>query len=376
MAIASSRISIKDVAAAVGVSIGTVSRVINHKPNVDPECARKVREAIQSLGFTPNPMAANLPRKTESLGMRSSLSARGAIGFLSVNTSGELFARDDFNAGFLSGSEMVAGERGMDLLFAACGEQMQRCEIPRMVAKGLVDGVIVKSGGSLPSAWVESLAALTPVVLLSCRHDTPKGSISSVMNDNAGGIRKLMRHLFELGHRNVGFLSVRDLPLSPSFDHEQRHAAFLTSVTELGLSVSHLNVQLPTRDWSTQSLDEVVAGALDAWLALGARRPTAICCATDIYAITLMREARKRGLSIPADLSVTGFMDSTDAKLCEPPLTTAAVLSSEHGKAATSLLLDIIGASSGTSRHVLVDCPLMLRQSCDKPKDTHRRKTR
>ena len=355
--------SIKDVAATAGVSIGTVSRVLNGKADVNPDCVQRVQSAIRKLNYTPNPLASGLARKSRGAAVLPATKTR-TIGFILDSLNGEAFLRDEFEARFLAGAEAVASARQHNVLFSICGEAITRGDIPPPVRDRLVDGVILRSCSTLPDTWLEAIAATVPVVLLSNAYESDRMTLPSVMWDNAAGIRKVLRYLKSLEHRRIGFLMVHDTHMAPHCDHEQRHQAYLQGMTEFNLIRHPAYAQIPPRDWARQSLEDVVNQALDAWLALGKKRPSAICCAADVYALCLIREAARRGLRTPQDLSVTGIMNIAGAAVSDPPLTTVALPSDELGKAAAGLLLERIENPRAALRRVLVDGPLVERLSC------------
>ena len=337
---------------------------MNQKPDVAPETVVKVMEAVRKLDYRPNPIAANLARKHELKNLDSAKFKTGTIGFLSATSDMGVYLQDEFQARYLRGIEAVAGARNLDMLFASCSEQMERNLMPKMVQKGQVDGVILKSSGPMPSDWIESLASFVPVVLISGRYESPTKTVSSVMGDNASAIRKIMRYLTSLGHRKIGFLNIADKGQTISFDHKQRRTAYEDAIREFSLGAHESFLIETLRDHATQSLDDAVSSALTAWLSMGDARPTAICCATDVYAMSLTKLARAKGLSLPDDLSVTGFMDIQGAALNDPPLTTMSLPSGEMGRAAASLLIELVENRDMAPRNVLIDCPLIERLSC------------
>ncbi len=358
--------SIKDIAELAGVSVGTVSRVMNHKPDVGPETVARVMEAVKKLDYKPNPIAANLARKHDLKNLNAVKFKAGALGFLSASQDMGVYLHDEFQSRYLSGIEAVAGVRNLDLLFSSCLEQMSSGQMPKMVVKGQIDGAIIKDLGKMPDDWLESLASVIPVVLLSGRYESPTRTISSVMGDNAAAIRKILLYLQGLGHKRIGFLNINDKGTAMGYDHRQRRNAYIEGVRELALPCVEGFLQEPERDHAIQSLDDAISIALDAWLAMGPGRPTAICCATDVYAMSLCKLARAKGLALPEDLSVTGFMDIHGAALNDPPLTTMSLPSGEMGRAAASLLIEHIENPDMAPRNVLVDCPLIERLSCSR----------
>lgn len=355
----SPKISIRKVAAAARVSTGTVSRVLSGHGEVGEVYAQRVRKAVEKLGYRPNPAASSLRRRGPA-GPSGIPWRTQTIGLLVGGMSGELFLGDEFQQRFLEGIQSSLAEKGLHLLFAACGDEVKAGRLPPMVAEGRVDGVILKTLGD-DVGWVRALAAAVPTVLLMDR--LPSVAAPSVMCDNASGMGRLVEHLMSLGHRNLAFLSVRDRQLPPSRHHQERLSAFRSAAEGLGASPGAATIENPERDWETQSLDEVVAGALDRLLALGDKRPTAVCCANDLYAMSLAKAAAQRGLTVPRDLSITGFMNTLAGANAAVPLTTISIPGRELGAASVSSLEERIAHPSGAPRHLLIEGELVPRAS-------------
>jgi DNA-binding LacI/PurR family transcriptional regulator len=355
----SSKISIRKVAASARVSTGTVSRVLSGHGEVGEVYAQRVRKAVEKLGYRPNPAASSLRRRGPA-GHSGIPWRTQTIGLLIGGMSGEIFLGDEFQQRFLEGIQSALAEKGLHLLFAACGDEAKAGRLPLMVAEGRVDGVILKTGSDDPG-WARALAAAVPTVLLMGR--LPSVAAPSVMCDNASGMGRLVEQLQSLGHRNLAFLSVRDRHQAPNRHHQERLSAFRRAAEELDFEPGALSVEIPDRDWETQSLDEVIAGSLDRLLAKGRTRPTAICCANDLYALSLIQAAAKRGLALPRDLSITGFMNTLAGANAAVPLTTISIPGRELGAASVSALEERIANPSGVPRHLLIEGELVPRAS-------------
>ncbi|HAI12482.1 MAG TPA: hypothetical protein DCM28_12315 [Phycisphaerales bacterium] len=366
----SEKASIKDIAQAAGVSISTVSRVINGKRNLQPGTVERVLEAVDKFNYKPNAIASNLARKHELKGVDASKFKTGIIGFLGRNDT-DAYLQANVNGLMLNGAESVSQSHGLSIMFSTCNELMRDGELPAMVARGQVDGVVLDSW-MLPSPkWVENIASLVPVVLLSCRHESVEHSVSSVMCDNYASMHIMIRHLIEKGHRRIGFLGIDDVNRPTDIlkheyhtDHDQRLSGYLEAMRLYKLPFDNQYLFQMTRDWQQQNLDQVVEQAVDQMLQMGDNRPTAICCAADIYAITMCNVLRKKGLSVPKDLALVGFDNSQVSLLNDPPLTTMAMPYLEMGKAAGRLLIEMIGDPTMVSRTINLDCQLIERKTC------------
>ena len=289
------------------------------------------------------------------------------IGLLSDLGSDEM-VRNEFQHRFLSGVEAAVSEGKGHLMFASCSEDLAKDELPAMVKDRLVSGVVLKISDSSNVRWLARLSQKIPVVLLM---HSARGmdNICSVMCDNAGGMYQSLRYLYDLGHRRIGFLSIRDYTkgnFCPNLHNSQRLRAFMEFAPEFHLPENPAFIQNIRRDWETKSLSEAVSEAMDAWLAMGEERPTAVICAADLYAFAFMEEARKRCFSIPADFSVTGFMNTVDCEHSQPPLTSISLQGEEVGRAAVELLDYQARHPDGPMRHLIVSSRLVERVSCSR----------
>ncbi|HCD34083.1 MAG TPA: hypothetical protein DER01_16855, partial [Phycisphaerales bacterium] len=271
----SEKASIKDIAQAAGVSISTVSRVINGKRNLQPGTVERVLEAVDKFNYKPNAIASNLARKHELKGVDASKFKTGIIGFLGRNDT-DAYLQANVNGLMLNGAESVSQSHGLSIMFSTCNELMRDGELPAMVARGQVDGVVLDSW-MLPSPkWVENIASLVPVVLLSCRHESVEHSVSSVMCDNYASMHIMIRHLIEKGHRRIGFLGIDDVNRPTDIlkheyhtDHDQRLSGYLEAMRLYKLPFDNQYLFQMTRDWQQQNLDQVVEQAVDQMLQMG-----------------------------------------------------------------------------------------------------------
>lgn len=360
--------TVKKVAEVAGVSIGTVSRVLNGKSDVSEEYVQKVEDAIKKLGYRPNLLAAGLRKRQKPDEAPSDLRRTGSIGFLVDFPNTQAFTEDEFQAAFLQGISERLAENEQQLIFQSMTEDAAADRMPLMVRKSSVDGVIVKGFPSRAKPeWIQSIASAVPVIMLMNTFPFAGSRVSSLMCDNKRGIFQAMQYLQSLGHRRIGFLNVRDAGCERILHHEQRMMAYQEAIYELQLESQPGYLQMPTRDLDKQPFEEVIDGALDQWLAMGANRPTAIVCVADAHAICLMKQAQARGLHIPQDLSIIGYMNTAAAQTCDPPLTSVSISGREMGREAVDLLLRMIENPGQPACHIQVDGQLVERLSCAQP---------
>ncbi|WP_327405282.1 LacI family transcriptional regulator [Streptomyces sp. NBC_01288] len=313
MAPASTRPTSRDVAQAAGVSQAAVSLVLGDKwrGRVSATTAERVREAARDLGYRPNLAARNL-----RLGR-----TRTVLLVVPVLTT-------EFFAGVYTGAARVAAEHGFGVVLYPSPEGIGPARDPFASAQAALDGVIASSMAA------DALTAIRgdqlPLVMLD---SDPEGSLgaATVNLDIADGIRQVADHLLTLGHRHFLHLAA-DVP-SWTFEVRARELAARVGEFE-GTSVRTTRAPI--------SIEGALAAA-EAALAAPGSRVTALVCDDDKLAAGAYKAARRLGLRIPDDLSITGLDDLALATAIDPELTTVrldAELFGEHGMRALLAVLD------------------------------------
>lgn len=343
----------QDIAARAQVSIGTVSRVLNGKPDVTAELAERVMRTAQAMGYG-----------IRNSGKRGAKRPRdfGSIGYI-VDAELSVTA-DPFQQHFLSGIEQTVTERGGHLVFSACRNEIINDAIPPMIVENLVSGIILKASHETPAAWIQKISNLIPVVLLM--HRSIERPLPSVTCDNRGAVYQTLRRLKELGHTKVGFFYEDEAsPNRLSPHHEERLEAFRKYAPLLGLSMRPEYVQGPKRDIARgEDLAAVAHQAVKSFLALGDERPTAVICAADLYAMTIIRIAGSYGLELPRDLSVIGMMNNPSCEFSNPTLSSVSLSEEEIGRAAVDLLKERMERPFASVREITIGAHLIERGSC------------
>ena len=313
MAPASTRPTSRDVAQAAGVSQAAVSLVLGDKwrGRVSATTAERVREAARDLGYRPNLAARNL-----RLGR-----TRTVLLVVPVLTT-------EFFAGVYTGAARVAAEHGFGVVLYPSPEGIGPARDPFASAQAALDGVIASSMAA------DALTAIRgdqlPLVMLD---SDPEGSLgaATVNLDIADGVRQVAEHLLGLGHRDFLHLAA-DVP-SWTFEVRARElAARVGSVAGTSVRTTRAPISI-----------EGAQAAAEAALAAPGPRPTALVCDDDKLAAGAYKAARRLGLRIPDDLSITGLDDLALATAIDPELTTVrldAELFGEHGMRALLAVLD------------------------------------
>ncbi|MET7750585.1 LacI family DNA-binding transcriptional regulator [Micromonospora sp. NPDC005367] len=339
--------SIKEVARHAGVSLGTVSNVLNRPDMVSPGTRQRVLDAIAELGYVRNDSARQL---------RAGHSRTVAIVVLDVT--------NPFFTDMVRGAERVVEATGAMLIVCNSGEDgaRERRHL-ELLEEQRVRGVLITPVGDGPQPHLEKLIDRgIPVVLVD--RGTGRASRCSVAVDDVLGGRLAMDHLLDEGHRRIAYVGG---PLSIA-QVAERHAGAAAALEDRGAGAE-------LRVAATTSLT-VAAGrrAAEDLLALPARqRPTALFCANDLLALGVLQELTARGLRVPADIAIVGYDDIEFAAAAAVPLSSVRQPREQLGRTAAELLLE--EAEHGEAhqhRHVVFQPELVVRRSSDQPRRTRR----
>ncbi|MFJ4084155.1 LacI family DNA-binding transcriptional regulator [Streptomyces iakyrus] len=333
---ASTRPTSRDVAQAAGVSQAAVSLVLGDKwrGRVSEATAERVREAARDLGYRPNLAARNL-----RLGR-----TRTVLLVVPALTT-------EFFAGVYTGAARVAAEHGFGVVLYPSPEGIGPARDPFASAQAALDGVIASSmaADALTAIRGEAL----PLVMLDSDPDGSLGA-ATVNLDIADGVRQAAEHLLSLGHRRFLHLAA-DVP---SWTFEVRARELAARLSEVpGTSVRTAR--------SPISIEGAVAAAEAALSAPGAR-PTAVICDDDQLAAGTYKAARRLGLRIPDDLSVTGLDDLALATAIDPELTTVRLDAELFGERGMGALLAVLEGREPESGDIPVQ--LVTRSSTAPPR--------
>lgn len=322
---ASGRVTIRDVAREAGVSVATVSNWLNGRSSqISPATAAAVAKVASDLNYRPSSLAQGLRgNRTRSIGL-----IIPSVETLSV-------------AGIIRGAELSARQNGSSLLLSNLDRRWDELEehALTLVDRGVESVAFVFTGSEVPDPAVEVLRSAGMKVASLLADDSLEEGQRSLVFDNKGATRQIALHLWNLGHRDIGFVSTTLSTANGYF----RLKYLRQAVNELGGEITDENVHvevIPDEGFLDQ-MGEVEAGRVSAVQLLSqANPPTAICAADDLIAIGVMSGARDLGLRVPEDVSVVGFDDLVVAQLVDPPLTTVAVDRRRLGSELIDLLFE------------------------------------
>jgi LacI family transcriptional regulator len=326
------RVTIGDVAARAGVSIATVSKVINGRYGVAAATLARVQAVIDELGYESSIAAQSLRSHRTNV-----------IGILVADI-------EPFSAELLKGAAQAIRGTGYELVVYSGGTMggepagWERRYLSR-VSGTLTDGTI------LVTPTVVDVEQGAPVVAVDPH--TGSSSLPTVASDNLKGAIIATEYLLGLGHRRIGFLAGR-----PDLESARlREQGFRQALAAAGIALDPELVRVGGYQLETSEEPARQMLQLD-------RRPTAIFAANDLSAIRTMEVAGSLGLSVPDDLSVIGFDNVPEAALTEPPLTTIEQPIQRMGFEAVRMLIALIDQTPSGPSQLTLPTSLVVRQSC------------
>jgi LacI family transcriptional regulator len=339
------RPTIKDVASRAGVSIATVSFVLNKHPKeaISARVQRRVTAAARALNYHPSAAAAGLARKR---------TRNVAIVFYKDE---DLFS-NQFYSFVIQGAIKEAIEKEYNLLFSYIrGTYRGYADLPRIVQEKNAEGVLFTRLVH-PKLIAAIQARGIPVVAVD--HYPETQGLNSLQIDNVRGGLLAAEHLIELGHEKLGMLHA--VPDRPSI--AARVKGFVAGLEKHELPFSRRSNLFEAPSLTFDSGYETALRVLRK-----RRRPTALFCANDEMAAGVLRAAHELGLGVPAGLSVVGFDDITMTDYTDPPLTTVGVMKEHMGRRAMARLLELVEGIDSRVKCEVVPVRLVVRQSTARP---------
>ena len=320
-----------DVAGAAGVSLKTVSRVVNNEPGVRPETAALVQDAILRLGFRRNDMARALRR-----GQRSR-----TLGLIIEDVS------NPFYSAIIRGVEEVATRRGWLVIAGSSDEDPAReRELARLLCERRVDGLLLVPAGDDHQYLEPELRLGTRAVFI----DRPPGRIDAdvVLLDNVGGARRGVEHLLAHGHRRIAMVGDE----ATIFTAVERLRGYREALAEAGVGVDESLVRLGVHDIET-------AERATRELLTLPNPPTALFAGNNRITIGALRTLGRNGRRV----ALVGFDDLELAEVLAVPATVVAYDAAELGRRAAELLVERLAGDDGPPRRIVLPTTLVPRGS-------------
>lgn len=352
------RHTIDDIARKAGVSTATISRVLNNKPNVDPETREHVLRIVEEMRYVPNTIAANL--------------ASGRSRFLGILVPSFAWS---FIPDIMHGVSAAIAQSQNELLLYTIDsiqhDHVSRDLIDRIMSPKITAGLLA----IFPGQWAEHIVRLHtdgefPVVMIDDQKKPPH--VPWVGADNRGGAYEAVRYLLSLGHRRIAHIQG---PMD-YFCSSERYDGYRQAMTDAGLSIDpDLVVE------GNFGADGGQAAALKFFELPPERRPSAIFSASDGMAYGAIKAAEQYGIRIPQDIALIGFDGLEGSSLVRPALTTMKQPFYEIGQKGIELLLSLInspqdgtplahdgqskeGKEASAAMHIQLPTRLIVRDSC------------
>jgi len=331
--------TLKTIAQELGLSITTVSRALSGYSDVAELTRQQVLDVAKRLNYRPNLTAQRLQKKQTD-----------TLGFI-MPTSGPRYG-DPFFSEFLAGFGNEASLGGYDLLVSShAPDSAEESEAYRKAAiGGWLDGVVIVRTRIADERVAILQQSGLPFVSFG-RTDSAEEH-PYVDEDSGAGIGKLVQHLVDHGHRDIGLI------MAPAglMHGRARRVGFEATMLQNGLNLNP--------SWMIHG-DFTQRGGYDAMVTLleAEERPTAIVGANDLMAIGAMKAAQNHGLQVPGDVSIVGFDDISTSEFVIPALTTIRQPIYEIAELACRMLIQLVSGQELTDRHILLVPELTIRES-------------
>lgn len=331
--------TIYDVAKKAGVSISTVSKVLNNTGNLADKTRKKVQETMHELNYQPS-VTASVKKRIQTVGLLIPSIA------------------NPFMAEIARSIENHLKRHGYSLMICSTDNDIKNeLEYISILKQKYTDGIIVATGLKKEKSIKELMKTNLPMALLS--RDVPSLAVDTVLVDDYLGGYEATKHLINLGHEKIAMIT-EDATYSVV---RSRVQGFRNALEEHGLPydesfVIHNNI----------SIDE----GKEAMLSLLKKQspPTAVFASTEALAIGALQGARGRNIQVPNELSIVGFDNTILSTICEPPLTTIAQPIDEMGKKVVELLIEEIEKKKESKQRVILSPKLVVRNSTAKKKES------
>lgn len=332
--------TLREVAAAAGVSISTVSRALNNQPFVSDAARKRVLDASDQLGYRPDVAARSI---------RTGVS--GAIGLVVSDISNPLFAA------VAKAAEQTLNERSFALMIAnSANDAAHEAEVMLTFRQRRLDGLLLAAAEEASSGLDERIDAFRAAVLLD--REVPGARCDQVLSDHADGLARALRHLVDLGHRRIALVA----GTAAQRGSRVRAETYRTRGAEMGLSGLADLLLLDRMDAADGY--RALAELLDR----GDDRPTAIIAGNNQIFGGLFAAVRDRGVSIPDDLSLIACEETELTALHNPPLDVIRRDMAELGRQAADLVLTRLEEPDAPARTILLPTEFIARGSTGAPR--------
>jgi LacI family transcriptional regulator len=332
------RPTIRDVAKISRTSVGTVSRVLNNNSAVRANAQRRVREAVERLGYKPNAIARSMRTK-----------ATHAIGFIVPDICNPIFAT------IMRSAEEILIEAGYFIMLANTDLNPAReVAIIEVFAQRRIDALIMAVSSENNPALIKATGMLeTPVVLLN--RELSK-NFDAVLIDDFNGVRQATEYLIQLGHKRIGLITAGE-EINPG---RQRVAGFRKALSDSAIHIDDSLIRAGTFE---------IDGYREAFALLDSKKPPTAIISGNQVLVGVLRALKQMERRIPEDLSLIACDDTFLAELASPSLTVLDRSLAETGRMAARLVLQHLHSTAPLDpQRIVLPTRLIRRNSCGPPK--------
>lgn len=327
--------NIKQIAKAAGVSVATVSRVLNHPENVAPATREKIEKVMEEEGYTPNWFAQGL-----------NFNRTKTIGIVVPHMMSSMYME------IVSGVEEVARPKGY-ITFLCSVEKDARIEkeyVDQLLMRK-VDGIILMSS-VLEDKYISMIEKEdVPVVMVG--ENARLTRYNSVNVDCRAGAAEMVAHLLDIGHRNIALIEGND----PQQESSEMAMGYKNVLRASGIKVDE--------KWISSVENTIEGGYIGTKKMISGEMPDAFFCTSDEIAYGVMEALKDMGHKIPEDVAVAGFGNDRMSNLIEPKLTTVELPYRKMGIYGARILFDLIdGSTDEVPRHIMLRSRMRIRKSC------------
>lgn len=334
-------VTIHDVAMEAGVSIATVSRVINNNYPVKDETRKKVQRAVEKLGYIPNEIARSLILKSTS-----------SIGIVVPGINNPFFSTivEEINRVLIEKEFTVS-------FYSTEGDPLiEKSVIESIISRNMAGIVAIDpSAENLENHYFQSLFSNTPTIIIN-GNSTKYGSNFVSYNEGAGA-RQAFEYLLDLGHKKISFIRG-----DKSLSYDIKEAAYRDFIKEKGLSFENVVFVGKGNNLEVVEKAEKIIGALLKADKVG----TALFACNDLMAVGVLKACNKVGIRVPEDLSLIGFDNTLLSSITHPKITTVDLKMKKLGHAVALELDQMIKKRYLKTEKIVYDTQLILRESCMK----------
>ncbi len=347
-----STITLRDVAALAGVSMGTASQALNNRPHVALETRTRVQQAAQSLGYTP-------------LRAAPAHQALSVVGMIVKHDAGEPFAVNPFYSYIQAGIEQECQRSQLSLMVANIEVDRRNRPVswPPMMLDRRIDGVLIV--GAFVEDTIHQIRQHSDIPIVLVDGYAEGNLFDSVVIDNVNGAYTAVRYLIDRGHTRIALVGTA--PDSyPSL--RGRRSGYIRALKRAGIRRPYFADFEVTRNGLTRE------NGYDAARALLGRAPevTALLASNDQVAVGALNAVRDLGRAVPGDVSIIGFDDISMASQVYPPLTTIRQPMAAMGEAALEMLVTVLQRRTVLNPRRELPTELIIRQSTGRAPQAHR----